>query len=419
MTLTVTTPLDIAAIRSDFPILQQTLPEDLRLVYLDNAATAQKPRVVIDKLVEVLTCYNANANRSAHTLAARVDEEFHAVRTKTAEFLHANSPDEIIFTGGTTAGLNMIAHGWARKFLRPGDELVISLMEHHANFVPWQQAAKATGAALRFFPLTADGRLDLDQLTTAITPQTKLVSLTAMSNVLGTINPLDKIVKRVREVGAILVVDGAQSVPHGPVDVRSLDCDFLVFSGHKLYGPTGVGVLYGKAERLEELAPSQFGGNMIRTVRPLDSDWADLPARFEAGTPPIAEVIALGAAIDYVTALGMDRLAEHERVLTTHAYAALSAIEGLRILGPGPADRGAILAFSVEGVNPSDLGVLLDQRHGVAIRVGHHCAMPLHESLGLSASARASFAVYNTLDEVDALIAGMARSLKTLRRKRT
>lgn len=411
-------PLDLSAIRRDFPILRQTLPEGQPLVYLDNAATAQKPQVVIDKLVEVLTCYNANANRSAHTLAARVDEEFDAVRTKTAKFLNAGSSDEVIFTSGTTAGLNMIAHGWARKFLRPGDEVVISLMEHHANFVPWQEAVRATGATLKFLPLTLDGRLDLTRLEETITTRTKLVSFTAMSNVLGTINPLSDVVKRVREVGGVMVVDGAQSVPHGPVDVRAIDADFLVFSGHKLYGPTGVGVLYGKAERLEEMSPSQFGGNMIRTVRQQESNWADLPARFEAGTPPIAEVVAMGTALDYVQAIGLERLACHEHLLTARACAGLSQIDGLRILGPDIAHRGAIVSFTVEGIHPRDLGELLDQRHGVAIRVGHHCAMPLHESLGLSASARASFAIYNTLEEVDLLLAGMERSLQTLRRKR-
>ena len=418
MSTTTTNPLDIAAIRRDFPILSRLLPEGHPLVYLDNAATAQKPQVVVDKLVEVLTRYNANANRSAHTLAAEVDEAFDAARGKVARLINAASSDEIIFTSGTTAGLNMLAWGWAREHLGPGDEIVISLMEHHANFVPWQQAAIATGATLSFFPMTGDGRLDLDQLEATITPRTKLVALTAMSNVLGTINPLEEIAHRAREVGAVFVVDGAQSVPHGPVDVRALDVDFLVFSGHKLYGPTGVGVLYGKAERLARLAPSMFGGNMIRTVRQFESEWADLPARFEAGTPPIAEVIALGSAIDYVQSIGLDRLAAHEQVLTSRAYAGLAGIEGLTILGPAPDHRGAILSFNVDGIHPRDLGELLDQRHGIAIRVGHHCAMPLHESLGLSASARASFAVYNTLEEVDSFIAGMARSVKMLRRKR-
>ncbi len=415
----VSEPLDIASIRADFPILQKILPEGQPLVYLDNAATAQKPRAVIDKLVEVFEGYNANANRAAHTLAAMIDLELDAARSKVAALLNARSTDEVIFTPGTTAGLNMLAWGWARKFLKPGDELVISLMEHHANFVPWQQAALATGATLKFFPLTPDGRLDLDRLSETITPQTRLVALTAMSNVLGTINPIAAIAARVREVGAVFVVDGAQSVPHGPVDVQNPDIDFLVFSAHKIYGPTGVGVLYGKESRLRELEPSIFGGNMIRSVRVDGSEWADLPARFEAGTPAIAEAIALGTAIDYVQAIGLDRIAAHERMLTERAYAGLSEIDGLRILGPAVAHRGAILAFTVEGVHPRDLGELLDQQRGIAIRVGHHCAMPLHESLGLASSARASFAVYNTRDEADALVNGVARAVKSLRRKRS
>jgi cysteine desulfurase / selenocysteine lyase len=409
-------PLDIAALRDEFPILDRPLPEGQKLVYLDNASTAQKPRCVTAKLVDVFDRCNANAHRSAHTLAIMVDAELDASRRTIARFLGVADPDEVIFTSGTTAGLNLIATGWARKHLRPGDEIVLSVMEHHANFVPWQQAALATGAALRFLPLTDDGRIDESRIDEVLGPQTRLVAITGMSNVLGTIPPLRLVAEKAHKLGAVVVVDGAQSVPHSVVSVLDPLVDFLAFSGHKLFGPTGIGVLYGRRERLEETDPLLFGGNMIRSVRAEKSEWADIPAKFEAGTLPIAEAVALGTAVEFAERLGMERVAAYEHELTRIAWEGLSAIPGLRILGPGLEHRGAILSFVVDDVNPQDLGALLDTK-GIAVRVGHHCAMPLHESLGLAASARASFAPYNTVDEVAFFVEQTARAVARLRRR--
>ena len=411
------TALDVARVRDQFPILQRPLPDGQRLVYLDNGATTQKPRIVIDKLVEVLEQYNSNAHRSAHTLAGRVNLELEAAREKIARFLGASSADEVIFTSGTTASLNMVASGWGRKFLEPGDEILISEAEHHANLVPWQQAALATGATVRYWPLTADGRLDLTQIERVLTRSTKIVALAGMSNVLGTVHPIDQIAPLARKVGAVIVVDAAQSVPHLPVQVLHPEIDFLAFSGHKIYGPTGIGVLYGRRKLLERIDPFLFGGNMIRSVTCERSEWADLPARLEAGTPAIAEAIALGAAIDFVQELGLVAIHQHEQQLLQQAWDGLQKLDGVTILGPAPEYRGAILSFVVEGVHPQDLGEVLDSR-GVAIRVGHHCAMPLHTRLGITASARASFAVYNTAEDVDAFLAAMQAALRLLRRKK-
>ncbi len=395
-------PLDVEAVRRDFPILQQSLSGDRPLVYLDNGATSQKPQCVIDKVTQCYEEYNANVHRGVHSLGDRVTTEMEDAREKVRALLGAEQVEEIIFTAGTTASINLVANGWGRKFLSVGDEILVNLMEHHANLVPWQQIAADTGAKLKYIPLTADGRLDLANLDDVLTAKTKLVAVTGMSNVLGTINPVAELARRAHAVGALILVDAAQSVPHQTVDVREGDIDFLAFSGHKLYGPTGIGVLYGKRELLEAMDPFMGGGNMIRYVYQDRFEAADLPAKFEAGTPPIAQAIALGTAIEYVTVLGFEAISAHEHQLTLHAHELLSQIPGLTIYGPDPAEKGSIVSFSVAGLHSHDLGELLD-RKGVEIRVGHHCTMPLHEWLNVSSTSRASFAFYNTLDEVEAL----------------
>jgi cysteine desulfurase/selenocysteine lyase len=394
--------LDVSAIRQDFPILNKPLPNGLPLVYLDNAATAQKPRQVIQKLVECYENYNANVHRGIHALGDRVTTELEDAREKVRALIGADEVEEIIFTSGTTMSINLVAGAWGRKFLKAGDELLLNEMEHHANLVPWQQIAHERGATLRFIPLTPDGRLDLSALSSVLTERTKLVAVTGMSNVLGTINPIGEIAAKAHAVGALVLVDGAQSVPHALVNVNDPQIDFLAFSGHKLYGPTGIGVLYGRRRLLEAMDPFLCGGNMIRRVRRDSSDFADIPSKFEAGTLPIAEAIGLGAAIDYVKSLGFAALGAYEHQLTERAFRQLSQIPGLTIVGPGTQHRGSILSFTVEGVHPHDMAELLDRR-GVAVRAGHHCTMPLHELLKVPATTRASFTFYNTAAEVDAL----------------
>jgi cysteine desulfurase / selenocysteine lyase len=413
--VSVDTKFDVEALRRDFPILEKPLPGGRKLVYLDNAATAQKPRQVVDKLVECLENYTANVHRGIHALGDRVTTELEEAREKVRQFVGATEVEEIIFTSGTTMSINLVANGWGRKFLKAGDELLVNEMEHHANLVPWQQIAHATGARLRFIPLTADGRLDLTALDEVLTDRTKLVAVTGLSNVLGTINPIGEIAARAKQRGALVLVDGAQSVPHGAVNVAAPDIDFLAFSGHKLYGPTGIGVLYGKRRLLEGMDPFLGGGNMIRRVRKESFDCAELPSKFEAGTLPIAEAIALGAAIDYVQGIGFEAIAAHEHELTCKAYTQMSQISGLTIVGPGPEHRGAIVSFTVEGVHPHDMAELLDRR-GVAVRAGHHCTMPLHDLLKVNATTRASFAFYNTPAEVDTLCEAIEYARKVFRR---
>jgi cysteine desulfurase/selenocysteine lyase len=413
-TLAVTPGLDIDAVRRDFPILGKPLPSGMPLVYLDSGATAQKPRPVIEKLVECLENYNANVHRGIHALGDRVTTELEAAREKVRQFIGAAEVEEVIFTSGTTMSINLVANAWGRKFLQAGDEVLLNEMEHHANLVPWQQIARERGAKLRFITVTADGRLDLRSLDDVLTDRTKLVAVTGLSNVLGTINPISEIAAKARTRGALVLVDGAQSVPHGGIDVTSTDIDFLAFSGHKLYGPTGIGVLYGKRRLLESMDPFLCGGNMIRRVRKESSDFAELPSKFEAGTIPIVEAIGLGAAIDYVESLGPPAIAAHEDALMRHAYSQLSQIPGLTIVGPEPAFRGAIVSFTVDGVHPHDMAELLD-RKGVAVRAGHHCTMPLHELLKVNATTRASFALYNTAAEVDALCEAIQYARKVFR----
>jgi cysteine desulfurase / selenocysteine lyase len=405
---------DVDAVRRDFPILAQRLMNDRPLVYLDTAASSQKPRIVIDKMVECFEQYNSNVHRGIHQLADRMTVELENARERVQNFIGAGEADEIVFTSGTTMSLNLVAHGWGRKFLKPGDEILVNPMEHHANLVPWQLTAKATGAVVKYIPLTEDGRLDLSGIDGLLTARTKVIAVTAMSNVLGTINPIAELAKRAHAVGALICVDGAQSVPHGQTDVRALDIDFLAFSGHKLYGPTGIGVLYARKQLLCEMDPFLAGGHMIREVFEQSSTWADPPAKFEAGTCAFIEAVALGTAIDYVQKLGMERIGEYEHQLLGYAQHRLAEISGVRILGPGVESKGAILSFVIEGLHPHDLSDLLD-REGVAIRAGHHCTMPLHDLLKISSSARASFAFYNTRDEVDKLIEAIESAKRVFR----
>lgn len=415
--MTTTQPaFDVEAVRRDFPILHQKLSGDMPLVYLDTAATAQKPRSVIAKIVECYEQYNSNVHRGIHQLGDRMTIELEAAREKVQQFIGAAEVEEIVFTSGTTMSLNLVAHGWARKFLKPGDEILVNAMEHHANLVPWQLAAEATGATLRYIPLTNDGRLDLSHLDELLTTRTKLLAVTAMSNVLGTINPIAELARRAHDVGALICVDAAQSVPHMLTNVRSPQIDFLAFSGHKLYGPTGIGVLYARRSLLEAMDPFLAGGHMIREVFLDSSTWADPPAKFEAGTCAFIEAVGLGAAIDYVQGLGLARIGQYEHELSVRAHEKLSQVPGVTIHGPAVEHKGAILSFTVDGVHPHDLSDVLDRR-GVAIRAGHHCTMPLHELLNLTATARASLAFYNTFDEVDTLVEAVQAARKTFRLK--
>ncbi|GIV68983.1 cysteine desulfurase [Caldilinea sp.] len=397
------------ALRSDFPILQRVLPNGRPLVYLDNAASSQKPECVIRAIDDYYRRYNANVHRGVHTLSEEATAAFEEAREKVAKFINAPSARQIVFTRGATEAINLVAYSWGRANLGPGDEVLITEMEHHANIVPWQIVQEQLGFTLRYVPITPQGLLDLDSLPELLTERTKLFCFVHASNVVGTINPVRELVAAARAVGAKVLIDGAQSVPHMPVDVQALDADFYVFSGHKMCGPTGVGVLYAKRELLEAMPPFMGGGDMIREVKMSGSKWNAVPYKFEAGTPAIAEVIGLGAAVDYLQQVGMEWVHAHEREITQYAYARLSEVEGLRILGPGPEQRGGLIAFTLDGVHPHDIAAILD-RAGVAVRAGHHCAQPLHSRLGVPASARASFYLYNTLEEVDVLVEALHRA---------
>lgn len=395
---------NLASVRDDFPILNQKFPNGQPLVYLDSGASAQRPRAVIDKITEVYEQYYSNVHRGVHQLGDRVTTEMEAARTRIQSFIGAASTEEIIFTSGTTMSVNMVAQTWGRHFLKGGDEIILNEMEHHANFVPWQAIARERGAILKFIQLTPEGRLDLDHYQSLLSSRTKLVAVTGMSNVLGTINPIAEMAHRAHEAGALIFVDGAQSVPHQPVDVVGSEIDFLAFSGHKVFGPSGIGVLYGRKQLLENLPPFMYGGNMISEVHLEESHWAGLPARFEAGTPPIAEAVALGTAIEYVTDLGFDAIQEQEHILGEYALQKLREVPGLQIYGPQELEqRGTIFSFNIDGAHPEDLATLLD-RKGIAVRHGHHCTMPLHQHLNIAASVRASLTFYNTTEEIDALV---------------
>lgn len=394
---------DVERVRSEFPIFSRPLKKGLPLTFLDSGASAQKPAVVIDKTREVYEEYFANAYRGVYQFGARVDEELEAAREKICRFIGARSVEEIVFTSGATMSINLVAQGWGRRFLNPGDEILLNEMEHHANIVPWQMVAAERQAKLTWIPLTPDGRLDLEQLDSVVTERTRMIAVTAMSNVLGTVNPIDVLVQKAREVGAAVLVDGAQSVPHLPTDVMHPEIDFLAFSGHKLFGPSGVGVLYGRRELLEEMQPFLGGGHMIATVSREQSTWADPPAKFEAGTLPIAQAIALGTAVDYVVQQDLEAVHAHERDLMNYASGRLSEIPGIRIYGPPLSERGPIFSFTIDGAHPEDLAHLLDRR-GVFVRHGHHCTMPLHELLQVSATVRVSLAMYNTREDIDRLM---------------
>lgn len=392
--------LDVAAVRRDFPIFDRQLPKGIPVTYLDTAASAQKPRCVIEKERQVYEDHYANAYRGVYRFGAQIDEELEESREAVRSLIGAESTDEIVFTSGTTMSLNVISFGWGRRVLQPGDEILLTLMEHHANLVPWQQVAQATGARLRFLPLTPLGELDLSQLDASLTDKTRIVAVTGMSNVLGTVNPVEILSVRAHEVGAILVVDGAQSVPHGTTDVIGQGIDFLACSGHKLYGPSGVGILYGRRELLERMNPLLFGGHMIERVELDRSTWAHLPAKFEAGTIPIAQAIALKPAIDFLKSLGFPAIHEHELNITRYAHQRLHEVPGMRLIGPPPERKGAIVSFTLAGAHPEDLAQLLDLK-GVFVRHGHHCTMPLHDWLGIPASVRASFGIYTTTGDID------------------
>jgi len=397
---------DPGRIRSEFPILA-TRVNGKPLVYLDNAATTQKPQVVIDATDRYNSAENANIHRGVHHLSQLATEAYEGVRRRVAEFLNARSPREIVFLRGTTEGINLVAQSYGRTFLQPGDEVLITGMEHHSNIVPWQLLAAQSGTVLRVAPIDDRGDLDWAGFERSLSKRTRLIAVVHLSNALGTINPVSRITEVARARGIPVLVDGAQSAAHLKVDVQALGCDFFVFSGHKLFGPTGIGVLYGREELLERMPPWQGGGDMISTVTFAESTWADLPAKFEAGTPNIAGVVGLGAAIDWVADLGLDVVGSYERELLEYATAQVSSVPGVRVVGTAR-ERASILSFAVEGIHPHDVGQVLDAE-GIAIRAGHHCAQPVMAHFGVAATARASFAVYNTRDEVDALVRGIHR----------
>ena len=402
--MSITGPLDVEKIRADFPILSRTVRNGKPLVYLDSGATSQKPAPVLDAERAYYERHNAAAHRGTHLLGEEATEIYEGARAKVAAFLGAASPDEVVFTKSATEAINLVAFGLTGS-LGPGDEILITEIEHHANLVPWQQLALRTGATLRWFTSLPDGRLDVDP--SLITGRTRVVAVTGQSNVTGVIPPVAEIARLAHEAGALVLVDGAQSVPHHPVDVAALGADFLAFSGHKMLGPLGLGVLWGRYGRLEALPPFLTGGSMIEVVRMEETTFLPPPARFEPGVPPVAQAAGLGAAVDYLTALGMDNVAAHEESLTAHALDALREIPGVRIIGPDTTkDRGGAVAFEVAGVHPHDVGQVLDEL-GVAVRTGHHCAWPLHRALGCQASTRASFYVYNTHAEIDAMADGV------------
>ncbi len=402
--------IDIAALRRDFPVLDQRV-HDRPLVYLDNAATTQKPRAVIDAIENYYVVDNANVHRGVHTLSERATAKMEAVRGIVQSFINAREEAEIIFTPGTTASINIVAHGFARAILKPGDEVLITGMEHHANIVPWQQACEFSGATLQVATITDSGELDLDDFKRKLSSRTKIAAFTHVSNALGTINPVVELIALAKAAGAAVLIDGAQAVAHAPINVQKLDCDFYVFSAHKLYGPTGTGVLYGKREWLERLPVYQTGGDMIRLVTFEKTTFASIPHKFEAGTPHIAGIIGLGAAIEYLTSLPWVELVAHENRLLDYATERALQIPGLKIIGTA-AHKAAVLSFTLDNVHPHDIGTFLDFE-GVAVRAGHHCAMPVMQRFDVPATARASFAIYNTMEEVDALIAAIESVCKT------
>ncbi|WP_240371831.1 cysteine desulfurase [Anoxybacteroides rupiense] len=398
--------MNVKEVRQLFPILDQEV-NGKPLVYLDSAATSQKPLPVIETLNQYYRGYNSNVHRGVHTLGTKATDAYEGAREKVRKFINAKSTQEIIFTRGTTTALNTVAASYGRANLREGDEIVITYMEHHSNIIPWQQVAKYTGATLKYIPLQEDGSISLEDVKKTVTPNTKIVSVMQVSNVLGVINPIKQIAQIAHQNGAVMVVDAAQSAPHMKVDVQDLDCDFLAFSGHKMCGPTGIGVLYGKRSLLEQMEPVEFGGEMIDFVGLYESTWKELPWKFEGGTPIIAGAIGLGAAIDFLEQIGLENIMAYEHQLAQYALEQLSAIEGLTIYGPK--ERAGLVTFNIDNVHPHDVATVLDAE-GIAVRAGHHCAQPLMKWLHVSATARASFYLYNTEEDIDRLVAALKKT---------
>jgi len=401
------TTFDVTALRADFPALRQ-LVHGHPLVYLDNAATSQKPSVVLDTIRHYYELDNANVHRGVHELSGRATDAYEAARERVRAFMNAASVREIVFTRNATESINLVARSWGDENLRAGDEVLITTMEHHSNIVPWQQVCARTGAVLRVVPMDDRGELVMEELERLLTPRTKMVAVVHASNALGTVNPVDQIIRMAHDVGAKVLVDGSQAVHHLRTDVRALDADFYAFTGHKIYGPTGIGILYAKEALLDAMPPFLGGGDMIRTVTLEESTWNDLPYKFEAGTPHIAGAIGLGRAIEYLESVGFEAVQAHEAALLAKATAALSAIDGVRLIGTAR-HKVAVVSFIIDGVHPHDVGTIVD-REGVAIRTGHHCAQPVMDRLGIPATARASFAIYNTLEEIDVLAAAVTKA---------
>jgi cysteine desulfurase/selenocysteine lyase len=406
------TSYDVAAVRNLFPILNRKV-KGKNLVYFDNAATSQKPIQVIDALVHYYTHYNANIHRGLHTLADEATAAYEASRVAVQQFIGASEPEEIIFTKGTTESINVVAKSWGKAFLEKGDEIIITSLEHHANIVPWQMIAEEKGAVLKVIPMDLNGILDIDAYKSLLNNRTKFVSLIHVSNALGVINPVEEMITLARQYNAKVLIDGAQSSVHLDIDVQKMDCDFYVFSGHKIYGPTGVGVLYGKRELLEQMPPFLGGGEMIKEVTFEKTTYNELPFKFEAGTPNIADVIVIKPAIEFINHFGKANIREHEDKLLSYATQKLKAIDGLKIIGDVE-KKVSVISFIIDGVHPQDLAILLDNQ-GIAVRTGHHCAQPLMQCLGIVGTTRASFAAYNTLEEVDVMVQALEKSLKMLR----
>jgi cysteine desulfurase/selenocysteine lyase len=398
--------LEVAKVRADFPVLAREAHPGVPLIYLDSTATSQKPRQVLEAMDDYYRLHNANIHRGIHALAEEATAAYEDARARIARFVGARSPREIIYTRNTTESINLVAHSWGRANLRPGDLIVLTEMEHHSNLVPWQIIAAQTGARLGYITVSADGLLELDSYHALLEQRPKIVAFAHMSNVLGTINPAREIIALAHQAGALTVVDAAQSVPHFPVNVAALDADFYAFSAHKMCGPTGMGILYGKQSLLETMPPFLGGGDMIKRVRLDGFVPNDLPHKFEAGTPAIAEAVGLGAAVDYLSAVGMEKIAAHEHALTEYALERLEEIPGVRLFGPAAAHKGGVASFLVDNLHAHDVAQVLDSR-GIAVRAGHHCAMPLHEKFDLPATARASFYLYTTFDEIDRLVEGI------------
>ncbi|MBK8934482.1 MAG: cysteine desulfurase [Chloroflexi bacterium] len=406
--------LDVEKIRADFPILSVEAYPGVPLVYLDSAASSQKPEVVLAAMDAYYRQINANVHRGIHRLSEDATNAYETARLKIAHFVHAPDESQIIYVRNATEGFNLVAYSWGRQNIQAGDEILLTEMEHHANLVPWQMLAEEKGAVVRYIPFLADGTLDLSRLDGLLTERTKLFSFTAVSNVFGTINPVRQLVDAGHVVGAVVMVDAAQAVPHTAVDVQAWDCDFMTFSGHKMCGPTGIGILYGKRRLLESMPPFMGGGDMIRRVTLEGSTWNDLPWKFEAGTPSIAEGIGLGTAVDYLAGIGMDNIHAHEQFITHYALEALSEIKGITLYGPPASQRAGVATFTIQGIHPHDISEVVD-KDGIAIRAGHHCAMPLHLRLNVSATARASFYLHTTTQEIDKLVASLNRTRKLFR----